>query len=51
MKYHLIGMNIITDSNINQIISFEKDFSSIKQGYDLLVSLNEIKIDNEFFRI
>jgi len=36
------------DSNISQIISFEKDFSSIKPDYDLLVSLNEIKIDNKF---
>jgi len=38
-----------SNSNISQIISFEKDFSSIKQGYDLSISLNEIKIDNEFF--
>ena len=37
------------DSNISQIISFEKDFSSINQGYDLLISLNELKIDDEFF--
>ena len=36
-------------SNISQIISFEKNFSSIKQGYELLIFLNEIKIDNEFF--
>ena len=35
-------------SNISQIISFEKDFSSIKQGYELLIFLNEVKIDNEF---
>ena len=38
------------NSNINQIISLEKDFSSIKQGHDLLVSINGIKIDNEFIK-
>jgi hypothetical protein len=37
------------NSNISQIISFEKDFSSMKQGYELLVSLNDVKIENEFF--
>jgi hypothetical protein len=37
------------DSNISQIISFEKDFTSIKQEYELLISLNEVKIDNEFY--
>ena len=37
------------NSTISQIISFEKDFSSISQEYDLIISLNEIKIDNEFF--
>ena len=36
-------------SNISQIISFEKDFSSINEGYELLITLNEIKINNEFF--
>jgi len=38
------------DLNINQIISFEKDFSSIKQGYNLVASINGIKIDNEFIK-
>ena len=37
------------DSNISQIISFEKDFTSMKQGYELLISLNEVKINNEFY--
>ena len=37
------------NSNLSQIISFEKDFSSIKQGYDLFISLNEIKIDDKYF--
>jgi hypothetical protein len=37
------------DSNISQIISFEKNFSSIKQGHDLIISLNKIKIDENFF--
>ena len=36
-------------SNISQIVSFEKDFSSINEGYELLITLNEIKINNEFF--
>ena len=36
-------------SNISQIVSFEKDFSSIQAGYDLLITLNEIKINNKFF--
>ena len=36
-------------SNISQIVSFEKDFSSINEGYELLITLNEIKINDEFF--
>jgi hypothetical protein len=36
-------------SSINQIISFNKDFSSIQQDHDLLISLNGKEIDNEFF--
>ena len=37
------------DSNFSQVISFEKNFSSINEGYDVLISLNEIKIDNNYF--
>ena len=37
------------DSNISQIISFEKNSTSIKQGYDLLISLNGLNLDNQFF--
>ena len=36
-------------SNISQIVSFEKDFSSIKEGYELLITINEIKINDNFF--
>ena len=36
-------------SNISQTVSFEKDFSSINEGYELLITLNEIKINDEFF--
>ena len=36
-------------STINQIISFNKDFSSISQYNDLLISLNDVEIDNEFY--
>ena len=38
------------DSSIEQIISFEKDFSSFKQGYDLLILINGIQVGNEFFK-
>jgi hypothetical protein len=37
------------NSNLSQIILFEKDFSSIKQEYDLIISLNEIILDHDFF--
>jgi len=37
------------NSNISQIISFEKNFTSMKQGYELLISLNEVKINKEFY--
>jgi len=36
-------------SSINQIISFNKDFSSIPEDSELLISLNDVKIDNEFY--
>jgi len=36
-------------SSINQIISFNKDFSSIPVDNELLISLNDVKIDNEFY--
>ena len=36
-------------SIINQIISFNKDFSSISEYNDLLISLNDVEIDNEFY--
>jgi len=35
--------------NLNQIILFEKDFSSMKEGYDLIISLNGIILDHDFF--
>ena len=37
------------NSNLSQIILFEKDFSSIKQEYDLIISLNDIILDRDFF--
>ena len=36
-------------SSINQIISLNKDFSSISKDHDLLISLNEVEIDKEFY--
>ncbi len=36
-------------SSINQIISFNKDFSSIPQDHDLSISLNNVEIDNKFY--
>ena len=38
------------NSSIEQIISFEKDFSSFKPEYDLLISINDIQIDDDFFK-
>ncbi len=37
------------NSNISQIISFEKDFSPMKHEHEQLIFLNGVKIDNEFF--
>ena len=37
------------NSNLDQIILFEKDFSSIKEGHDLIISLNGMIIDHDFF--
>jgi len=36
-------------SSINQIISLNKDFSSISKDHDLLISLNEVEIDKKFY--
>ncbi len=36
-------------SSLNQIISFNKDFSSIPVDNELLISLNDVEIANEFY--
>ncbi|MEO2200636.1 MAG: hypothetical protein ABGW48_05680, partial [Nitrosopumilus sp.] len=36
-------------SSLNQIISFNKDFSSIPVDNELLISLNDVEISNEFY--